>query len=213
MTVWQWKKMNALPMKRLDPMKSKITCSRSGPTADQPSQQMTVQTVWIGCWSWRQKRKQANLLVLALQRSFANVSTKKLSDDKYKEKAAQKNSNVSISSSRKWILKYGCQCCLVPEQLMRSTRIFRVHWFKGLYPLIKLTNMMARQVAEKQPLFIFIYWTTIKHNYRLLISMGKTIIIVSRKRLKALTCKAMDSTSSCKSYYIYKCTELKIQQN
>ena len=44
----------------------------------------------------------------------------------------------------------------------------------------------------------------IKHNYRLHqanISM-KTKISLREQRLKALTCKAMDSTSSCKSYYI-----------
>ena len=32
-------------MKRLDPMKSKITCSRSGTTTHQPSQQMTTHAV------------------------------------------------------------------------------------------------------------------------------------------------------------------------
>ena len=44
----------------------------------------------------------------------------------------------------------------------------------------------------------------IKHNYRLHqanISMKKNHIL-REKRLKAHTFKAMDSTSSCKSYYI-----------
>ena len=52
--------------------------------------------------------------------------------------------------------------------------------------------------------YLFIYLTTIKHNYRLHqanISMKKNHSL-REQRLKALTCKAMDSRSSCKSYYI-----------
>ena len=53
-------------------------------------------------------------------------------------------------------------------------------------------------------LHLFIYLTTIKHSYRLHhanISMKKNNSF-HEQRLKALTCKAMDSPSSCKSYYI-----------
>ena len=53
-------------------------------------------------------------------------------------------------------------------------------------------------------IYLFIYLTMIKHNYRLHqanISMKKNHSLCEQ-RLKAFTCMAMDSTSSCKSYYI-----------
>ena len=76
-------------------------------------------------------------------------------------------------------------------------------------------NLWAKQVRRKSSrlyarfsarfLFIlFIYLTTIKHNYRLHqanISMKKNHSL-REQWPKALTCKAMDNTSSCKSYYI-----------
>ena len=63
------------------------------------------------------------------------------------------------------------------------------------------------QIAPFRHLFIFIYFiylTTVKHNYRLHqanISMKKNHNL-HEQRQKALTCKAMDNTSSCISYYI-----------
>ena len=65
---------------------------------------------------------------------------------------------------------------------------------------------MVRSLAAEANFFFiyFIYLTTIKHNDRLHqanISMKKNHSL-REERLKASTCKAMDSTSSCKSYYI-----------
>ena len=76
---------------------------------------------------------------------------------------------------------------------------------------VTLIDIMNRYLITYFIFYLFIYLTTIKHNYRLHqanISMKKNHSL-REPSLKALTCKAMDSTSSCKSYYMYKCTELK----
>ena len=79
---------------------------------------------------------------------------KKLSDDKYKEKAAryQKPSNceslvIPKVNSEIWMsMSSGTSAVDAKYQEIQDALI------QDLHPLLKLTDMMARHVAEKQPL-------------------------------------------------------------
>ena len=74
-------------------------------------------------------------------------------------------------------------------------------WYSKSWQQYYLSQLLSCHVYL---FYLFIYLTTIKHNYKLHqanISMKKNHSLCEQM-LKALTCKAKDSTSSCKSYYI-----------
>ena len=66
--------------------------------------------------------------------------------------------------------------------LLKHSRIGQYYCSQYLKKIIKHMKFCNMRTI---PFIYFIYWTTIKHNYRLLISMGKTIIIVSRTKAKS----------------------------
>ena len=102
------------------------------------------------------------------------------------------------------LLVYSCKA------VAEASAFFIIRTFVCLYIWITDAHKMSWSTKWFIFLLLFIYLATIKHNYRLHqadISMKKNHSL-HEHRLKALTCKAIDSTSSCKSYYIQPISNL-----